>query len=184
MVARSGNRLLARSIRADGSFGAAAPARRTPKSTARNSCRATSLDFAHSTKLSSSLLIDASAAKAGPGLVAATMKSTCSNAAPIASFAWILSSSASAATLTGGGISVDRERPCAASGWVATATTSNPSPTRARNEGTANSGVPKNATRTYSSPAGSGVTSLRYPVCPLRDFFHLDSNRLRFTALR
>src|SRR6266571_1209853 len=105
------------------------------------------------------------------------------NAPSVGFSGWkIVSSSDSAATFTGGGISVARERPCGASGCVTTATTSNPSPTSARSEGTANSGVPKNATRIYSSPAGSGVTSLRYPVCPLRAFFHFESSRLRFGA--
>ena len=36
----------------------------------------------------------------------------------------------------------------------------------------------------YSSPAGSGVTSLRKPVFPLRRRFHLESSRPRFTAER
>jgi len=82
---------------------------------------------------------------------------------------------------TGGGTAVERDRPWGLSGCVTTATTSNPSPSRASSEGTANSGVPKKTTRTQSSPAGSGVTSFRYPVCPLRDFFHLARSSPRFT---
>ena len=70
-------------------------------------------------------------------------------------------SSDSAAAFTGGGTSAERERPRGRSGGVTAATTSNPSPRRASSDGTANSGVPKKTTRTYSSPAGSGVTSLR-----------------------
>src|SRR6058998_3498787 len=78
----------------------------------------------------------------------------------------------------------ERERPWGLSGCVTTATTSNPSPSRASREGTANSGVPKKTTRTQSSPAGSGVTSFTYPDCPLRDFFHLARSSPRFTALK
>src|SRR6266850_6393964 len=71
------------------------------------------------------------------------------NSASVGFVGWrIVRSSACAATFTGGGTSWERERPCAASGCVMTATTSNPSPTSARSEGTANSGVPKKATRT------------------------------------
>jgi len=44
-------------------------------------------------------------------------------------------SSATAATLTAGGTSCERERPCALSGCVTTASTSNPSPTRASSDG-------------------------------------------------
>ena len=62
---------------------------------------------------------------------------------------------------TGGATACERERPCGLSGCVTTARTSNPSPSSASREGTANSGVPKKTTRTYSSPAGSGTTSLR-----------------------
>src|SRR2546422_498001 len=93
-------------------------------------------------------------------------------------------SSASAAVLTGVGTTVERERPWGLSGCVTTATTSNPSPSKAWREGTANSGVPKKTTRTQSSPAGSGVTSFTYPDWPLRDFFHLASSSPRFTALK
>src|SRR5882762_8514395 len=93
-------------------------------------------------------------------------------------------SSAPAAVLTGVGTAVERERPWGLSGCVTTATTSNPSPSKAWREGTANSGVPKKTTRTQSSPAGSGVTSFTYPDWPLRDFFHLASSSPRFTALK
>ena len=55
------------------------------------------LDLAQSMKLSSALLVVAWAAKAGPGLVAAMMKSTWSKAAAMASLAWMRSSSAAAA---------------------------------------------------------------------------------------
>src|SRR6266542_1568849 len=57
-------------------------------------------------------------------------------------------SSATAAVFTGGGTAVERERPCGWSGRVTAATTSNPSPSSASREGTANSGVPKKTTRT------------------------------------
>ena len=57
-------------------------------------------------------------------------------------------SSSSAATFTGEGTRVDRERPCGLSGRVTTAATSNPSPNSASSDGTANSGVPKKTTRT------------------------------------
>src|SRR6185437_3960972 len=56
--------------------------------------------------------------------------------------------SASATSFTGDGTSVDRDRPCARSGCVTTPTTSNPSPTSALSEGTANVDVPQKRTRT------------------------------------
>src|SRR5260221_10587534 len=58
-----------------------------------------------------------------------------------------VSSSASAASLTGEAVTLERWRPVGLSARVTTPTTSKPSPTSAVSEGTANSGVPKNRTR-------------------------------------
>src|SRR6188474_2349695 len=59
-----------------------------------------------------------------------------------------------AASLTGGGMSTERERPWGRSGWVTTPSTSMPSATRARSDGTANAGVPKYTTRIGSAAVG------------------------------
>src|SRR3990172_5473871 len=61
-----------------------------------------------------------------------------------------------AGTLTGGGTSSERERPWGRSGWLTTRMTSNPSPNSAKSEGTAYSGVPKNAMRTSVLESGRG----------------------------
>jgi hypothetical protein len=65
--------------------------------TPRKPSRANRFALAQSMKLADGLLMVASAANAGPGLVAAITKSTASNAAAIASYARIRSSSATAA---------------------------------------------------------------------------------------
>src|ERR1043166_511659 len=60
----------------------------------------------------------------------------------------------SATCLTGGAISVERERPCGWSGWVTTATTRAPAASRASRLGTAKSGGPKKTMRIRSLGAG------------------------------
>jgi hypothetical protein len=97
MCTRSGNRSDATLSSVEGSFGKAAPARRTPPMTPRKPSRANLFAFAQSMKLAVGLLMVASAANAGPGLVAEMTKSTSANAAAIASYARIRSSSATAA---------------------------------------------------------------------------------------
>ena len=87
MRTRSGNFSDTRSMTADGIFGAAAPASRTPPMIPRKPSCAARFAFTESMKLDDGLLIGASAANAGPGLVAAMTKSTLSNASAIARFA-------------------------------------------------------------------------------------------------
>ena len=62
------------------------------------------------------------------------------------------SSSSRATRLMAGGTIVERVRPRGLSGCVTITPTSNPSPTRARSDGTAKSGVPKNAIFTSPTP--------------------------------
>src|SRR5438132_1374372 len=76
-------------------------------------------------------------------------------------------SSASAASFTGGGTAVERERPCGLSGCVTTATTSKPSPSSASSGGTANSGVPKKTTRTLELARRLRRDLLQVPRLPL-----------------
>ena len=77
------------------------PGQRRGRRTARRAARAAParVDSTQSATPDCGALVTASAANAGPGLVAAMTKSTCSNAAAIASFAWIRSASAAAAVL-------------------------------------------------------------------------------------
>ena len=88
ICARSGKRTATSSSSLAGTFGnAAAIAAHAAQHAPETEARRRVLDFAQSTKLSLGLLIAASAANAGLGFVAAITKSTCSNAAAIASYA-------------------------------------------------------------------------------------------------
>ena len=99
--------------------------------------------------------------------------------------------SRSAMSFTGGGSTVDRERPTGRSGCVTTPTTSKPSPISARSGGAANSGVPQKSTRIHSSSSrwwcaatSAGVSRRMSPGYFSFSFVHLASALRRLSTLR
>ena len=126
--------------------------------TPRKPSRATRFAFAESMKLAVGLLIAASAANAGPGFVAAMTKSTSSNAAAIASFAWMRCCSATAAVWR---LYID----CESSSPIATSSVrSAAQPASGRRDRRAGSrGCPSS-----TAPRGSGARSCGRPrSCPV-----------------